>query len=142
MSSGGIEVLVVDDNPTFLDDAREVLERAAFSVHTAESAAQARAFLGRLPPHEAAPAPRFIVLDYHLADAEAPDILRWLRENEGRPRVPVLVVSLVHNPEHEALARAEGANAYVVKPSRLATLEEVLLQFWRAHASPEGGDGD
>jgi DNA-binding response OmpR family regulator len=142
VSSGADEVLVVDDNRSFLEAAREVLERASFSVHTAETAAEARAFLSRSPPCEAAPSPRFIVLDYHLEDAEAPTVLRWLREIEGRPRVPVLVVSLVHHPEEEALARAEGADAYAVKPTRIASLEEILLGFWREHVSCESGDGD
>jgi CheY-like chemotaxis protein len=131
-----IPVLLVDDNPSFLRAARQALEQArpAFAVHVAASGSSALDFLERRPPYAAAPRPAFVVLDFRLPDFNAPAVLARMIGNERLRRIPVLVLSQAAWAEDEASARAAGARAYHVKPSRIRSLRELVVAFWERHA--------
>jgi CheY-like chemotaxis protein len=124
-------VLVVDDNTGFLRVARAVLESAAFAVHTVKTGKDALAFLERRPPFDTVPRPSFVVLDFHLPDMKAPAVLQWLIGRDDLRRIPVLVMSQADLTE-AAAARAAGATAFRVKPSRVHQLREAMLGFWEA----------
>jgi CheY-like chemotaxis protein len=128
-------VLVVDDNSGFLRVARAILEHAlpALPVHTVQTGKEALAFLERRPPFDGAPRPSFVVLDFHLPDMKAPAVLARLVAREDLRGIPVLVMSQADLDE-EAAARAAGATAFRVKPSRVQLLREAMVGFWEAHA--------
>ena len=127
-----VSVLVVDDNQGFLRAARAVLEEA-FAVHTVENGTDALAFLERRPPFPDAPRPAFVVLDFHLPDMSAPAILGRLAESATLRAIPVLVLSQADWDEDESAARAAGARAFRVKPSRVQALREAVIDFWKEH---------
>jgi CheY-like chemotaxis protein len=126
----GPDVLVVDDNVGFLRVVRAVLA-PVFTIHTAETGGDAIAFLAREAPFEHAPPPAFVVLDFHLPDMDAPDVLARLPRRTGRTDVPVLVLSQADWPEDEARALAAGGWRFRAKPSQLDELEETITRFWR-----------
>jgi two-component system, chemotaxis family, response regulator Rcp1 len=136
--SGPVHVLVVDDNPGFLRAARAILENE-FTVHTVENGTAALAFLGRQTPFGDAPRPSFIVLDFHLPDMSAPAVLARLGDDMTLRSIPVLVLSQADWEEDQAAARAAGARAFRVKPSRVQALREAVIDFWKEHgdASPD-----
>ncbi len=57
--------------------------------------------------------PDVIILDIMMPHVEGWTILRELRETPGTRKVPVIVCSIVDNPE---LALALGAHAFLAKP--------------------------
>jgi two-component system, chemotaxis family, response regulator Rcp1 len=137
----GVSVLVVDDNEGFLRAARAMLE-GAFEVHTAASARDALAFLERRPPFADAPRPAFVVLDYHLPDMNAPAVLDRLGRDVELRAIPVLVLSQADWEEDAAAARAAGARAFRVKPSRVQALHDAIIDFWKEFAHAGHGPAD
>jgi chemotaxis family two-component system response regulator Rcp1 len=141
MTVAAVDVLVVDDNAGFLRVVRSIL-KSAFTVHTVENGADALAFLERRPPFVDAPRPAFVVLDFHLPDMSAPAVLARLGDDATLRAIPVLVLSQADWDEDEAAARAAGARAFRVKPSRVDALREAVVQFWKEHgdagADPAG----
>ena len=129
-------VLVVDDNPEFLDVARQLLRgvQPDAIVHTVHSATDALAFLTRRAPYGAAPRPAFVVLDFRLPDMDAPELLGHVRAVAALADLPILVLSQAGWPEDARAALAAGASAFVVKPSRAGALRRVLREFWHRHA--------
>jgi len=128
-----VPVLFVDDNPWFLRVACEILGEGepAFEVHTASTGAEALAFLIRAGDAETRPRPRFVVLDFHLPDMNAPAVLRALDGHPDLRAIPVLVLSAADWSEDEAATKAAGARRFVVKPSRVGPLRDVMLEFWK-----------
>ena len=139
--SSDVAVLVVDDNEGFLRAARAVLQDA-FAVHTVVSGADALAFLERRPPFDGAPRPAFVVLDFHLPDMKAPAILRRIAGDDALRAIPVLVLSQADWEEDATAARAAGARQFRVKPSRVQTLREAIVTFWKEHADAGVGPAD
>ena len=128
------DVLLVDDNQGFLRAARTVLA-GLFHVHTAANGRDALAFLERRPPFVDAPRPAFVVLDFHLPDMNAPAVLGRLGTSVPLAAVPVLVLSQADWEEDERAARAAGARAFRVKPSRVQALRELIVAFWEEHGA-------
>jgi CheY-like chemotaxis protein len=130
---GAVPVLVVDDNPDFLQVARAVLaERdVPFDVHTAQTGTDALAFLERRGRFAGAPRPSFVVLDFHLPDVDAPAVLQTLAARPELRDIPVLVLSQADWMEDERAVRAAGARQFLVKPSRVGPLRAMLLEFWK-----------
>ncbi|NTU84855.1 MAG: response regulator, partial [Chloroflexales bacterium] len=78
--------------------------------------------------------PDVIILDILLPDDDGWAVLRQLKAEPRTRDIPVLVVSVVDEPEQ---ARALGAAAMLVKPIDRPTLEQVLRQaLVRPEASP------
>jgi CheY-like chemotaxis protein len=129
-------VLLVDDSIEFLDVARRLLAgaRPGTDVHTVQSGAAALAFLARTHPYADAPRPGFVVLDFRLPDTHAPALLARMRADPATASLPVLVLSQAGWPDDARAALAAGASAFVVKPSRVSALRNVLVDFWRCHA--------
>ena len=135
MAEPTVAVLVVDDNPSFLRVVRAILSDGtpSFTVHTAQSGSEAVAFLERRPPFADVPRPAFVVLDFHLPDFDAPEVLRELEAREELRTIPVLVMTQASWEHDEAAALAAGASAFRVKPSRLGPLRDTVVSFWREH---------
>jgi CheY-like chemotaxis protein len=128
-----VAVLVVDDNPDFLQVAQAVLgERGSpFAVYTVQTGTGALAFLEGSGRFAGAPRPRFVVLDFHLPDMDAPAVLQALRARPHLRDIPVLVLSQADWVEDERAVRAAGARGFLVKPSRVRPLRAIMLEFWK-----------
>ena len=131
-------VLVVEDNPEFLDVVRTILREPAlgFAVAGAATGTAALEFLEGRPPFAGAPRPAFVVLDFRLPDMNAPAVLRRMAASETLQPLPVLVLSQAHWDADRAAALAAGATAFRVKPSRVQQLREILVEFRTLHVEP------
>ncbi|MHB0878383.1 MAG: response regulator [Anaerolineae bacterium] len=113
-------VLVVDDNEEMLDLYRRYLAAGKYAVSAAASAAEAEAAIECSTPDA-------IVLDVMMREVDGWELLQRLRARPGLRSVPVIVCSILNEPE---LAYALGAQAYLKKPiisdDLLATLDRVL----------------
>ena len=124
-------VLLVDDNARFLAVLGELLASAAhpLTVHAVTSGSAALAFLERRAPHRTAPRPACVVLDFHLPDLAAPQLLRCLAGDAALRDIPVLVLSQADWQAEAAQALAAGAAHFHLKPSRVRALRDAVVTF-------------
>lgn len=113
-------VLVVDDNEKMLQLYERTLALGGYTVVRALSAAEAEVQM-------AATHPDIIVLDVMMRDSDGWELLQRLRSQPLTAATPVLVSSVLDEPE---LAYALGAQAFLRKPvpaeELLTTLQALL----------------
>ena len=115
-------VIVVEDD----EDTRRLLERvlkiASLPVRTA---ADSREFMHwfRTPP-----LPRLVMLDIELPRVNGFKILQLIRQQPQTADIPVVMVSAHAEPKHIQQAMTLGADGYLSKPVKVATLREMLAK--------------
>jgi CheY-like chemotaxis protein len=75
------------------------------------------------------------LLDLNLPLLSGFDVLCWLRKHEQLKRLPVIVLTSSNQDHDIQLAYELGANAFLIKPSNLDTLIQLLRSlkdFWLA----------
>ncbi len=108
MSDAEPHLLVVDDDARLLDLLRRYLTDNGFRVTTAADAAEAHANLLSF-------AFDLIVLDVMMPGESGLDLTRRLRSG-GRPRVPILLLTAMAEPEERVNGLEQGADDYLAKP--------------------------
>jgi two-component system KDP operon response regulator KdpE len=104
--SGGMRILVCDDEPQILRALRVVLNDAGFDVVTAASADEALDAAVVRPPQAA-------ILDLLLPDRDGVEVARSLREWSD---MPIVMLSAVWDEGEKVRALNAGADDYVTKP--------------------------
>jgi signal transduction histidine kinase/DNA-binding response OmpR family regulator len=112
-------VLVVEDDPAAAELLIRQIERAGFRTQVARTGSQALAAAR-------AQKPAAITLDILLPDLDGWEVLTQLKNDPATSHIPVVVVSVVDNPE---LGIALGALDYFVKPVSGAELMSRLARF-------------
>src|SRR5579864_5843716 len=120
-------VLVVEDDPPAAELLSRQVERAGFQTEVARSGAEA---LAKAREHK----PAAITLDILLPDLDGWEVLTRLKRDEKTSHIPVMVVSVVDNPE---LGIALGALDYFVKPVPARDLMDRLARFKFSHRDGE-----
>lgn len=111
------DLLVVDDNPGDLRFIEEALDQSKLNpdVHSVTTSSEALAFLAQDPPYADAPHPDFVLLDWHLADTTADDVLRTVeRDNED---VTVVVMTGSQTDQECIDTTLAEADAVLEKPT-------------------------
>ena len=106
-------IVVVDDEPSFLDVARSVLSQYpdVTVVGTATSGEQALELYSALRPE-------FVIMDVQMPGMNGFETARRLLREAADVRV--LIVSAHDEPQYEAIARAAGAEAFMTKKAFLS----------------------
>lgn len=121
-------VLVIDDNQAILQLFERYLTPQHYEVIKARSGPEALQLV-------ADNRPEVIVLDVMMPGIDGWQILRGLKQNPATQPIPILVCSVLKEPE---LAMSLGAQAYLKKPvdrlELLATLDRLLNPASRAEA--------
>jgi DNA-binding response OmpR family regulator len=112
-------VLVVEDDPAAAELLTRQLERAGFSTDVARTGSEA---LTKATSRK----PAAITLDILLPDLDGWEVLTRLKREAATSDIPVVVVSVVDNPE---LGIALGALDYFVKPVPAQELINRLSRF-------------
>jgi CheY-like chemotaxis protein len=112
-------VLVVEDDPAAAELLTRQLDRAGFGTEVARSGGEAIA-------KAIARKPAAITLDILLPDLDGWEVLTRLKREPATSEIPVVVVSVVDNPE---LGMALGALDYFVKPVPANELINRLNRF-------------
>jgi signal transduction histidine kinase/DNA-binding response OmpR family regulator len=105
-ASVGRTLLLIDDDPAFVQMLAGYLARAGYKVHSAGTAREGAAMIGRLHPD-------LVVLDRLLPDGDGFDLLAELKRDEATRATPVLVLSV---RRERPLGLRLGASGYLVKP--------------------------
>lgn len=101
------KVLVVDDDPEMLKLMRAVLERNSYQVLEARNGRSAVEMVANKKPD-------IVLLDMYLPDGNGIEIGARLREFSS---VPIIMISVNHQPENIAMALDVGIDDYLVKPA-------------------------
>jgi len=109
-------VLVVDDEEGLRRELHHNLNQRGYQVREAACAADALTEIAR-------GSPEVVVLDLYLPDMSGMEVLRRLREQESSLTLPVLLLSVVDDPDVKARALRLGADDYMSKPFSLLELQ-------------------
>jgi CheY-like chemotaxis protein len=109
-------VLVVDNHPDFLDLVRRYLAETDWRVASARDVLQGQRLAVELRPHA-------IVLDVMMPGQDGWDLLLALKTRPETRLIPVIICSVLYEPQ---VARALGAMQYLAKPIRQSDLLAAL----------------
>jgi CheY-like chemotaxis protein len=118
-------VLAIDDNADIVALFQRYLGGHAVSVVGAKSAEEALRLAVELQP-------QVITLDIMIPNQDGWEILQKLKTTPETKHIPVIICSVLHEPQ---LAQAMGASGYVTKPVSQERLLETL-RYWLVPLSP------
>ena len=113
-------VFVVDDEAEYTDIMRDVLEQYGLEVHISNGAFEAVQMMGWMTPD-------LILLDIMMPSVDGITLLRHLRRDQNKPKIPILVVSAYPETREEALEA--GADGYLAKPFTAQELRSTIGQY-------------
>ncbi|HXV22097.1 MAG TPA: response regulator [Desulfuromonadales bacterium] len=116
-------IVVIDDCRLTLAIARDILEQGGYEVFTAESGIDANNII------YGAARPDLILLDVEMPMLRGDRKVQLLKKSERSRDIPVVLISNRPAAELAAIARACGADGYLVKPLRKDSLLEHLSRF-------------
>jgi CheY-like chemotaxis protein len=126
-TAGNSHILVVDDNENLVALFQRYLGGRRIHVLSATTGAEA---IATAVKH----LPQAILIDVMMPHQDGWDVLQVLQGNSITKAIPVIICSVLHEPE---LALALGASDYLTKPvSQTALL--AVLQRWVGTLSPAG----
>ena len=134
----GKTVLLVEDSEDDIFFARRAFEEAGLlaSLNHVEDGQKAIEYLSAKGPYADRmrfPIPSVALLDIKLPFISGLEVLKWIREQSGSPRLPVIVFTSSDQERDVEKAYALGANAYVMKPARAeyySNLVTLIKRFW------------
>lgn len=116
------KILIVDDNPKYLEDA---LPMYGYEVVTATDGIQALKVLSKNPDGI-----NLVLLDVMMPNMNGWDTLKAIRTNEKTKMLPVIMITAVSEEQKIVSGLKIGADDYIVKPfvlpNLLARIEAVL----------------
>lgn len=139
------KILIVDDNPKYLQDA---LPMYGYEVNVATDGVQALKLLAKTNlktnPYD------LILLDVMMPNMNGWDTLKSIRSNEKTKHIPVIMLTAINEEQKMVSGLKIGADDYIVKPfvlpNLLARIEAVLRRSsWqkseaKSHDLPFGSD--
>lgn len=139
------KILIVDDNPKYLQDA---LPMYGYEVKVATDGVQALKILAKLDKAENPF--DLILLDVMMPNMNGWDTLKSIRSNEKTKHVPIIMLTAVNEEQKMVSGLKIGADDYIVKPfvlpNLLARIDAVLRRStWqkndaKSHELPFGSD--
>ena len=119
-------VLLVDDDPDFVEAIRLTLEKSGFKVVSAGDGEEGLRQAKKVRPH-------LVILDVMMPKMDGYAVCHELKSNEMTSHIPILVLTSLGNRSDgkdgaEILAKGHQAEAYLEKPVE----PEVLLEKAKA----------
>ncbi len=116
------EALIIDDNRATADALHQMLSVLNVPSRVAYGASAAMSLLGGFTPN-------LILLDINMPGVDGLEVLAYLRREPRLIHVPVVVVTSDDQPETRTRVLRGGANAMIIKPATLESLEDNLRKF-------------
>lgn len=115
-------VLIVDDEKSYCEAMRDVLEDAGVRVHVANNASAAETLFRLLVPD-------LVILDVMMPGMSGLDLIGKLHAFVGWERVPIVVASALGLRANREAALNAGANSYLAKPFSSSELRAAVRRF-------------
>lgn len=116
------DAIIIDDNRSTADALHQMLTVLDIPARVAYGASPAMSLLGGFTPG-------LILLDINMPGVDGLEILAYLRREPRLIPVPVIVITSDDQPETRTRVMRGGANAMIIKPATLETLEENLKKI-------------
>ena len=110
-------ILVIDDDLVVLKFLRANLREEGYEVLTALDGTEALHVIEKELPD-------LIILDIMMPEKSGLELLKELKAQPGTARIPVMMASVMANPESLAKARDLGAADYTTKPFDINLLKD------------------
>ncbi len=124
MSNQDVKVLIIDDDPSILEDVSLTISEQGYAYLTLGSAEAARQRAAGFQPD-------LIISDIDLDGESGLELCKELKQDAALSDVPVIFLSGAEIPNIIRRAHAAGGSYYLRKPSVLADLVEKAL--WMPH---------
>jgi CheY-like chemotaxis protein len=102
-------ILIVDDNPTNLKLAADVLEFEGHTIARARDADEAQEVLKHTQP-------KLILMDIQMPGMDGLTLTRLLKANPSYQHIPVVALTAFAMKGDEDKAREAGCHSYIIKP--------------------------
>jgi len=138
MHAEPITVLLVEDEPAHVEIVRRNFEviRIANTLKHASDGQAALDYLYRNNAYSdpaSSPRPGLILLDLRLPKIDGLQVLKTIKTDPGLKNIPVVILSTSASETDIAMAYANNANSYLVKPvdfTQFGDLLETLGNYW------------
>ncbi len=141
-------ILLVEDNDDHAELITRCLTREPLQVIRCRHGDDALAYLNRDGEYRdpgVSPWPTVIVLDLRMPRQSGFEVLARVKEDERLQTIPVVVFTSSSAPEDIARAYELHANSYLVKPTEIGALIELvesLRAYWTRHSVVVRDPGD
>lgn len=115
----GQHILIVEDDIDVAAVYRLTLEQAGFTVTLTHSGGAALGFMTNTLPEA-------LVMDLMLSDVSGPDLVRFVRKQEGGENVPIIIVSGATGGFQMNQALQAGADIFMGKPVNVHELVKTV----------------
>ena len=140
----GVEILLVEDNPSYVELTLRALREIAKDSVRVDIAGDGERALAMLLSPKVYRLPRLVILDLKLPKLGGLEVLRQLRANPATRYLPVVMLTSSRVPSDVAESYRLGANSFVVRPMNFPTYLRVLgeiINYWLTtnEQPPESG---
>ena len=140
----GVEILLVEDNPSYVELTLRALREIAKDSVRVDIAGDGERALAMLHSPKVYRLPRLVILDLKLPKLGGLEVLRQLRANPATRYLPVVMLTSSRVPSDVAESYRLGANSFVVRPMNFPTYLRVLgeiINYWLVtnEQPPENG---
>jgi CheY-like chemotaxis protein len=118
-------ILIVDDNPTNLKLAADVLEFEGHTIARARDAEEAQEVLEHTQPN-------LILLDIQMPGTDGLALTRLLKANPSYKHIPVVALTALAMKGDEDKAREAGCYSYIIKPVETRKLPGQIAEILAA----------
>jgi len=122
-----MNLLIVDDNPTNLKLASQVLEIEGYTVDLAADAEQAQELLQHMTPD-------LILMDIALPGMDGLTLTRKLKTDEKLRHIPVVAMTAFAMKGDDRKALDAGCDGYITKPIDTRKFPQQVAAFLRRQA--------
>jgi|AMFO01.1.fsa_nt_gi Response regulator containing a CheY-like receiver domain and an HD-GYP domain len=125
-------ILIVDDEPANRALLNDILVAEGCRTITAESGARALDFVRSIRPD-------LILLDIMMPVVNGFDVLQQLKSDAVTAEIPMIVITVLDDPESIARALGAGAGAVLTKPFTRVQLLACVERMLRDRRSADAG---
>lgn len=128
-----IRILIVEDNPTNLKLASQILEMEGWIVVQATDAEQAQEFLQHMSPD-------LILMDIALPGMDGLTLTRRIKADKKLQCIPVVAMTAFAMKGDDRKAFAAGCDGYITKPIDTRKFSRQVAAFLRPDTRQQGGN--
>ncbi len=134
MTTNGIEILLVEDNPRDVEMTLRALRKhnLANNVHVVKDGAEALDFIfsrGAYAHRDPNHVPKVVLLDLKLPKVSGLEVLRAIKGDEQARTIPVVVLTSSQEEKDMVESYRLGVNSYIVKPVDFDKFVEAVGQL-------------
>lgn len=144
MTTNGIEILLVEDNPRDVEMTLRALKKHNMvnKVHVVTDGAEALDFIfarGAYAHTDKNQVPKVVFLDLKLPKVSGLEVLKAIKDDERTRSIPVVVLTSSQEEKDMVESYRLGVNSYVVKPLDFDNFVEAIGQiglYWLVINNP------